>query len=103
MLMTFGFAPPNKGIRHMIEAMRRSSRRTRTRSTRLSARPSQPRPQGRRVASGNAEDLARELGVKEHVRFIDSFVEQEELLDHASGERHLCPRPTSTDQITSER
>ena len=82
-LMTFGLIAPDKGIRHMIEAMPAIvEANIPTHSTRSSA---QPIPIWSAIEGESHRtmliDLARELGVEDHVRFVDRFVEQEELLD----------------------
>ncbi len=81
-LMTFGLLAPSKGIRHMIEAMPAIvAEHPEVRYEVVGAtHPNLVRREGeqhRRMLV----DLARELGVEEHVRFVDRFVEQEELLD----------------------
>jgi glycosyltransferase involved in cell wall biosynthesis len=81
-LMTFGLLAPDKGIRQMIEAMPAV---VRSRPNALYVVVGATHPNLVR-SNGEAHremlmDRARELGVEEHVRFVDSFVEQEELLD----------------------
>ena len=80
-LMTFGLLAPDKGIRHMIEAMPAV---VRARPDALYAivgatHPNQVHNHGesyREMLAG----LASELGVQDHVQFVDKFVEQGELL-----------------------
>ena len=81
-LMTFGLIAPDKGIRHMIEAMPLIVKEHPDALYEIvgATHPNQVRNQG----EGHRTmliDLARELGVEDHVRFVDRFVEQEELLD----------------------
>ena len=81
-LMTFGLLAPDKGIRHMIEAMPAIVRADPDALYVIvgATHPNLVRKEGeahRRML----KDKARELGVESHVRFVDSFVEQEELLD----------------------
>ncbi|HET9336098.1 MAG TPA: glycosyltransferase family 4 protein [Sphingomicrobium sp.] len=81
-LMTFGLLAPDKGIRHMIEAMPEVVRRHPEVLYEVvgATHPNQVRKEGERHRR-MLMDLARDLGVDEHVRFVDRFVEQEELLD----------------------
>ena len=81
-LMTFGLLAPNKGIMHMIEAMPAiaSARPDALYVVVGATHPNLVRSQGEAHREMLME-RARELGVEDHVRFIDSFVEQEELLD----------------------
>ena len=81
-LMTFGLLAPDKGIRHMIEAMPAIVRdHPETLYEVVGAtHPNQVRKEGERHRR-LLMDLARELGVQDHIRFVDRFVEQEELLD----------------------
>jgi glycosyltransferase involved in cell wall biosynthesis len=81
-LMTFGLLAPDKGIRHMIEAMPAIVRDHPDVLYEVvgATHPNLVRREGERHRR-MLMDLARELGVEEHVRFVDSFVEQEELLD----------------------
>jgi len=81
-LMTFGLLAPDKGIRHMIEAMPAVIRDHPEALYEVvgATHPNQVRKEGERHRR-MLMDLARDLGVQDHVRFIDRFVEQEELLD----------------------
>jgi glycosyltransferase involved in cell wall biosynthesis len=81
-LMTFGLLAPDKGIRHMIEAMPAivAAHPEVLYEVIGATHPNLVRSQGERHRT-MLMDLARELGVEDHVRFIDRFVEQEELLD----------------------
>lgn len=81
-LMTFGLLAPDKGIRHMIEAMPAIVGEHPEALYEIvgASHPNQVRKEGERHRR-MLMDLARDLGVQDHVRFIDRFVEQEELLD----------------------
>ncbi len=81
-LMTFGLLAPDKGVRHMIEAMPAivSEHPELLYEVVGATHPNQVRIEGERHRRA-LMDRARELGVEEHVRFVDRFVEQEELLD----------------------
>jgi len=81
-LMTFGLITPDKGIRHMIEAMPAIVKEHPDALYEIvgATHPNLVRSQG----EGHRAmliNLARDLGVDDHVRFVDRFVEQEELLD----------------------
>ena len=81
-LMTFGLLAPDKGIRFMIEAMPEIvAQHPEALYVVVGAtHPNLVHHEGeahRRILMSRAF----ELGVGEHVRFIDAFVEQEELLD----------------------
>jgi glycosyltransferase involved in cell wall biosynthesis len=81
-LMTFGLIAPDKGIRHMIEAMPAIVKEHPDALYEIvgATHPNQVRNQGEGHRTMLIE-LARQLGVEDHVRFVDRFVEQEELLD----------------------
>jgi len=81
-LMTFGLISPSKGIRHMIEAMPAivSEQPDVLYEIVGATHPNLIRSEGEAYRSQLIE-LARELGVEDHVRFVDRFVEQDELLD----------------------
>ncbi len=81
-LMTFGLLAPDKGIRHMIEAMPAivAEHPEALYEVIGATHPNLVRKEGERHRR-MLKDLARDLGVEEHVRFVDRFVEQEELLD----------------------
>jgi len=81
-LMTFGLLAPDKGIRCMIEAMPAI---VKAHPDALyvvvgATHPNLVRSQGE-AHREMLTALARDLDVENHVQFIDSFVEQEELLD----------------------
>ena len=81
-LMTFGLLAPDKGIRHMIEAMPAIVREHPEALYEVvgATHPNLVRQEGERHRR-MLMDLARANGVEDHVRFIDRFVDQEELLD----------------------
>ena len=81
-LMTFGLLAPDKGIMHMIEAMPAIVQADRQALYVIvgATHPNLVRKEGE-AHRQMLMDRARELEVEEHVSFVDSFVEQEELLD----------------------
>ena len=81
-LMTFGLIAPSKGIRHMIEAMPEVVREHPEVLYEIvgATHPNLVRSEGESHRAMMAE-LARELGVEDHVRFVDRFVDEDELLD----------------------
>ena len=81
-LMTFGLLAPDKGIRHMIEAMPAivEAHPDALYAIVGATHPNLVRNEGE-AHRHMLMQRARELGVHDHVRFIDAFVEQEELLD----------------------
>ena len=81
-LMTFGLLAPDKGIQHMIEAMPAivAGHPDALYVVIGATHPNLVRREGERYRESLME-RASELGVGHHVRFVDAFVEQEELLD----------------------
>lgn len=81
-LMTFGLLAPDKGIRNMIQAMPAvvAEHPEALYEVIGATHPNLVRQEGERHRR-TLMDLARELGVEDHVRFVDRFVEEEELLD----------------------
>jgi glycosyltransferase involved in cell wall biosynthesis len=81
-MMTFGLLAPDKGIRHMIDGMPAivGEHPEALYAVVGATHPNQVRKEGERHRR-MLMDLARDLGVQDHVRFIDRFVEQQELLD----------------------
>ncbi len=81
-LMTFGLLAPGKGIEHMIEAMPAIVERHPDTLYEIvgATHPNLVRRDGECYRT-MLMNRARELGVEDHVRFVDRFVEQEELLD----------------------
>jgi glycosyltransferase involved in cell wall biosynthesis len=101
-LMTFGLLAPDKGVRHMIEAMPAIVREHPEALYEVvgATHPNQVRQEGERHRR-MLKDLARELGVEEHVRFIDRFVEQEELLDMLQAADVYVTPYLNMEQVTS--
>ena len=81
-LMTFGLLAPDKGISYMIDAVPAIARAHPDALYVVvgATHPNLVRNEGEAYREMLVE-RARELGVEDHVRFVDSFVEQEELLD----------------------
>lgn len=81
-LMTFGLIAPSKGIRYMIEAMPAIVQQHPNALYEIvgATHPNLIRNEGECHRS-SLIDLAHKLGVGDHVRFVDRFVEQDELLD----------------------
>jgi glycosyltransferase involved in cell wall biosynthesis len=81
-LMTFGLLAPDKGIGHMIEAMPAivAAHPKALYAVVGATHPNLVRNQGESLRETLIE-RARELGVEQSIQFIDSFVEQEALLD----------------------
>lgn len=81
-LMTFGLIAPSKGIRHMIEAMPAIVSKHPDVLYEIvgATHPNLVRSEGECHRTMLIE-LAHKLGVEEHVRFVDRFVEEDELLD----------------------
>lgn len=82
-ILTFGLLAPDKGIDQMIRAMPAiAARHPDALYVVLGAtHPNLVREQGETLREGLAV-LADDLGVGAHVRFIDAFVAQEDLLDY---------------------
>ncbi len=81
-LMTFGLLAPDKGIRHMIEAMPAivDAHPDTLYAVVGATHPNVARQEGE-AHREMLQARALELGVADHVQFVDAFVEQEELLD----------------------
>ncbi|WP_324806396.1 glycosyltransferase family 4 protein [Sphingomonas sp. LY29] len=81
-LMTFGLLAPDKGIRHMIEAMPAivAAYPDVLYEVVGATHPNLIKHEGEQHRQ-SLVDRAAELGVADNVRFVDAFVEQEELLD----------------------
>lgn len=101
-ILTFGLLSPNKGIETMIEAMPRI----------VAAEPqalyvvlgaTHPHLVAREGERYRAFLMARalELGVADHVRFIDAFVEIDDLLDYLSAADIYATPYLNPAQITS--
>ena len=81
-LMTFGLIASNKEIRHMIEAMPSIVAEHPDALYEIvgATHPNLVRSEGE-CHRAMLIELARKLGVEDHVSFVDRFVEQDELLD----------------------
>ncbi|MDO6413155.1 glycosyltransferase family 4 protein [Sphingomonas sp. BIUV-7] len=101
-LLTFGLLSPNKGIETMIRALPRI----------VAAHPdvlyvilgaTHPHLVAREGEAyrDSLASLAAELGVSEHVRFIDGFLDQERLLDYLQATDVYVTPYLSPTQITS--
>jgi glycosyltransferase involved in cell wall biosynthesis len=101
-LLTFGLLSPNKGIDTMIRAMPAIvARHADALYVVLGAtHPHLVAHEGEAYREG-LMTLAEELGVSDHVRFIDGFVEKEALIDHiAAADIYVTPYLNEA-QITS--
>lgn len=101
-LLTFGLLAPDKGIEHMIRAMPAI---VRDHPDALyvvlgATHPNIVREQGESLRE-RLTALAAELGVKDQVRFIGSYVEQEELLDFLQAADIYVTPYNNPAQITS--
>ncbi|MDQ3074755.1 MAG: glycosyltransferase family 4 protein, partial [Pseudomonadota bacterium] len=101
-LMTFGLLAPDKGIQHMIEAMPEivAAHPDALYAIVGATHPNLVRRDGERYRESLME-RASELGVAGHVRFIDAFVEQEELLDMLQASDIYVTPYLNMGQVTS--
>jgi len=101
-ILTFGLLAPDKGIEGMIEALPAIvANHPRALYVVLGAtHPNLVRQQGE-VHRDSLAALAAERGVADHVRFIDAFVEQDELLDYLQAADIYVTPYVKRDQITS--
>jgi glycosyltransferase involved in cell wall biosynthesis len=101
-LMTFGLLAPNKGIRHMIEAMPAivSEHPEALYEIVGATHPNLVRNEGERHRR-MLMDAARACGVEDHVSFVDRFVEQEELLDMLQAADIYVTPYLNMSQVTS--
>jgi glycosyltransferase involved in cell wall biosynthesis len=92
-LLTFGLLSPNKGIETMIRAMPAIvAQHSDTLYVVLGATHPHLVAQEGEAYRERLMALAAELGVSDHVRFIDGFIEQEALLDHlAAADIYVTP------------
>lgn len=81
-MMTFGLLAPNKGIEHMVQAMPAIAAEHPEVLYEVvgATHPNLVRMEGERYRR-TLMDRARELGIDGHVRFVDRFVDEDELLD----------------------
>lgn len=101
-ILTFGLLAPDKGIEHVIEAMPAIvADHPRALYVVLGAtHPNLVRQQGEAYRE-QLQALAAERDLTEHVRFIDAFVEQDELLDYLQAADIYATPYVKRDQITS--
>ncbi|MFS0736232.1 glycosyltransferase family 4 protein [Sphingomonas sp. 1P06PA] len=101
-LLTFGLLSPNKGIETMIRALTAivADDPTVLYVVLGATHPHLVAHEGEAYRE-SLQSLASELGVADHVRFIDRFVEQEELLDHIEAAEIYVTPYLNEAQITS--
>lgn len=101
-IMTFGLLAPDKGIRFMIEAMAKLVlTRPNCHYVVIGAtHPNLIRDQGEALRE-SLMDRAAELGVADHITFVDAFLEQEELLDWLQAADVYVTPYLNLGQITS--
>ncbi|MDQ3139119.1 MAG: glycosyltransferase family 4 protein [Pseudomonadota bacterium] len=101
-LMTFGLLAPDKGIQHMIEAMPAivAAHPDILYAVVGATHPNLVRSEGERYREGLMA-RASELGVADHIRFTDAFVEQEELLDMLQASDIYVTPYLNMGQVTS--
>lgn len=101
-LMTFGLLAPDKGIRHMIEAMPEivSDHPDALYEVIGATHPNQVRHDGERHRQELIE-LTAKMGVQDHVRFTDRFVDQEDLLDMLQAADIYVTPYLNMEQVTS--
>jgi len=101
-ILTFGLLAPDKGIEHVIDAMPAIvAEHPRALYVVLGAsHPNLVRHQGEAYRE-HLQARAAEHGMSDHVRFIDAFVEQDELLDYLQAADIYATPYVKRDQITS--
>ncbi len=101
-LMTFGLLAPDKGIQHMIEAMPAivAAHPDILYAVVGATHPNLVRSEGERYREGLMA-RASELGVADHIRYTDAFVEQEELLDMLQASDIYVTPYLNMGQVTS--
>lgn len=101
-ILTFGLLAPDKGIEHMIAAMPAIvEAHPQALYVVLGAtHPNLVRNQGETYRD-HLKAEAERLGVSDHVRFVDAFVEQEELLDYLQAADVYATPYLNPAQITS--
>jgi glycosyltransferase involved in cell wall biosynthesis len=102
-ILTFGLLAPDKGIDRMIRAMPAvAARHPDALYVVLGAtHPNILREQGGEVLRESLMALAASLGVERNVAFIDSYVEQESLIDHLQAADIYVTPYLNPAQITS--
>lgn len=101
-LMTFGLLAPDKGIRHMIEAMPAilAKHPDATYAVVGATHPNLVRHEGE-AHRRSLEDRAVELGIADRLIFVDAFVEQEQLLDMLQASDVYITPYLNMNQVTS--
>lgn len=101
-ILTFGLLAPDKGIQYMIEAMPAivADHPNALYVVLGATHPNLIRQQGETYRE-ELQARATALGLADHVRFIDAFVEQEELLDYLQAADVYATPYVKRDQITS--
>ena len=101
-LMTFGLLAPDKGVAHMIEAMPQivADHPGALYAVVGATHPNLARHQGEALRE-TLKARAAELGVADHVQFVDAFVEQEELLDMLQASDIYVTPYLNMGQVTS--
>lgn len=101
-VMTFGLLGPNKGVQYMIEAMPRISASVGDVCYIVlgATHPNLVRVEGEAYRESLIARAA-ELGVADRIRFVDAFVQQEELLDWLEACDVYVSSPLNLAQITS--
>ena len=101
-LLTFGLLSPNKGIESMIRALPEITRACpRALYVILGATHPHQRLRDGENYRESLRDLATDLGVADNVRFIDKYVDQEELLDYLTAADIYITPYLNPAQITS--
>lgn len=101
-ILTFGLLAPNKGIETMIEAMPAvvAARPNALYVVLGATHPNLVAHEGEAYRD-RLVALAASLGVADHVRFVNEFVEQDELLDHLQASDLYVTPYSNPFQITS--
>ncbi|MBY8822207.1 glycosyltransferase family 4 protein [Sphingomonas colocasiae] len=101
-ILTFGLLAPDKGIEYVVEAMPAivAAHPNALYVILGATHPNLIRQQGEAYRD-QLRARAAALGMADHVRFIDAFVEQEELLDYLEAADIYATPYVKRDQITS--
>ncbi|MEO8455868.1 MAG: glycosyltransferase family 4 protein [Sphingomicrobium sp.] len=101
-VMTFGLLSPNKGVQYMIEAMPRIIAEVGDASYIVigATHPNLVRAEGEAYRE-SLIGRAAELGVADRIRFVDTFVQKEELLDWLEACDVYVSSPLNLAQVTS--